>query len=105
MPIQLLRADLTVWHRLQQGDEPLATSVAEALKTNELSLIRTTTGLIGWSAVGPRLSETHLLEIHLPVQLKLILINHLGVRILRRRRRRQLLLRVIGLQGRPLQLQ
>ena len=97
---------MAVWRRLQQGDETLASSVAEALKIKELlSLIRTTAGLKGWSAVGPHLSETHLLETHLPVQLKLILIKQLGVRTLRRRRKRRLLLRVIGLQGRLLQLQ
>ena len=94
-----------VWRRLQQGDEPLAISVAEALKIDVPSQKGTTVGLIGWSAVGPRLSETHRLETHLPVQLKLILIKQLRTRGLWRRRSRRLLLSVIRLQGRLLKLQ
>ena len=85
-----------VWRRHRPVDVPLAISVAEeAMIIGEPPLTGKIAGLRDWLVVGPHLSERHLLETHLKVQLK----KQLGVKLLRKRKRRKLQLSVIEKQG------
>ena len=85
-----------VWRRRRPVDVRLAISVAEVeMIINEPPLTEKIAGLRDWLVVGPHLSERHLLETHLKVQLK----KQRGERLLRKRKRRKLQLSVIEKQG------